>query len=193
MTDMESYHVYYNKGYYDHISFEKQGYFYIGDGNIYIQGEFKEDFPISHRKTKLKLVFINSYFNYNSVNYISTKSYETIAEDIIYESSEDILNTNEMIKIWHKYKNHKCVKTYNNIISFKVYKGNLLNKLYVRPMKLVDYIINSLYNNQLIKEEDMCYIPFTLRNKIMLAYNPSYESDESNYFYNLFNEFIHND
>ena len=89
MTDMESYYVYYNKGYYECFNFEKNGYFYIGNGNVFLFGVFKQLIP---GKTKLNIVFINSYYKYNT-NYISTNSYETIARDIIYDSCEEFLDT----------------------------------------------------------------------------------------------------
>jgi hypothetical protein len=163
MSDMELPCVYYNKGYYECFTFEKNGYFYIGNGNVFLFGVFKQLIP---GETKLNIVFINSYYKYNT-NYISTNSYETIARDIIYDSCEEILDTKEMIKLWNKYKNYKCTKKFHFITSFKVNKGNLLSKLYIKPMNLVDYI---LYNN-LIKEEDMECIPIMLHDKVNYYYD----------------------
>ncbi len=159
MTDFELTHVYYNKGFYDDcFLFEKHGYFYIGNGYIFIYGAFKQLIP---GNTKLNIIFINSQNKYNT-NYISTNSYETIAEELIYNSGEEILDINEMIKLWHKYKNHKCDKEFRYTISFKVPKGNLLDTLYINPMKLLDYILYKRF----IKEDDMDFIPFTLHKKV---------------------------
>ncbi len=182
MTDIDSHHVYYNTGFYECFTDERNAYFYIGNGSIFLYGYITQLIP---GKAKLNITFINSYFDCIHISHITTKSYETVAENIIYNSIEEIVDINELIKLWHKYKNHKCNKEYHKSTTYLVRQGNLLNRLYVKPMKLVDYTIDFMYKNKLFKK-NMEGIPFTLHDKINDYCGEEIFPEQSEFYYDLF-------
>ncbi len=183
MSYMDSTHVYYNTGFYDCFKDDKYAYFYIGNGRIFLYGYIRQSIP---GKANLSVTFIISYFDCVHISHITTKSYETVAENIIYNSIEEILDINELIKIWHKYKNHKCNKEFRRLTTYLVPQGIFLNKLYIRPMKLVDYTIDFMYKNKLFKK-NMEGIPFTLHDKINDYCGEKIFTDISEQFNDLFN------
>ncbi len=161
------------------------GCFYIGDGNIFLIGNtyIFHNNQYYRNKILLNIKFINSLNNYN-IDSILSDSYETI-EEIFYNSIDDAINMNEMLKLWNKYKTHKCNKKFISPVSFKITNGNLLNKIKYTTLTLVDYIIF----NKKLKMEDMQNLPFSyeLREKINFAYNKDiFDMNEVNYYNSSF-------
>ncbi len=144
------------------------GCFFVGNGNIFIKGETY----ILHGendKIKLQIIFINPSYT-NNIDYIMSDSYEVV-ENKYYDTIEDAININEMIKIWCHYKDYKCNKKFIKQSIFKTPEGNLLNKIQYRTFSLVDHII---YNKMLkIENNDMEYVPnsYYLHEKINYIYN----------------------
>ena len=155
------YHIYTNNNLID-----KWGEFYIGNGDIFIKGTTYV-LHGENNKVKLELTFINSSYVYNT-DYIISSSYETI-HTAYYDTIDDAINKNEMLKYWNQYKDYKCNKKFIASTTFKINYGNLLNKIQYSTPSLVDIII---YNKKL-KKEDMIYVPFSpkIREKINLVYN----------------------
>lgn len=144
----------------------KYGTFYVGNGNTFIHGH-TYSLHGENDKIKLEITLINSD-NKNNIDHISSNSYQVI-DNKYYDTIEDAVNIEELLKSWVQYKDYKCNKKFIKSTVFKIQEGNLLNKIQYRTLSLVDYIIY----NKLIKGDDMPYIPFsyTIREKINYVYN----------------------
>jgi hypothetical protein len=160
--------------------FNKWGQFYIGNGDVFIMGQ-TYSLHGENDKIILELTFINSWYKYN-INFIMSDSYEKVGKHY-YDTIEDAINMDEMIKYWIMYKDFKCNKLFISSTSFKI-NGNILNKIKYRTMSLVDQIIY----NKLIKLEDMETLPnsYNLCEKINKVYNKNiFNLDELYSFDNL--------
>jgi len=141
------------------------GSFYIGNGDVFI---FGTTYSLhGNDKIKLGITFINSHYKHNT-NYIVSNSYQTI-NFLYYNTIEDAINIEEMIKLWIQNKDFKCNKKFIQSTTFRISNGNLLNKIQYKTMSLVDYIIY----NKMINKNDMKYVPMepNICAKINLVYN----------------------
>jgi hypothetical protein len=156
------------------------GVFYIGNGHVFIQGDTTS--LQGGDKIKLDITIINSHYKYNT-NYIVSNSYQVI-DTRYYDTLEDAVNIEEMIKLWIQNKDFKCNKKFIQSTTFKINNGNLLNKMQYRTMSLVDYIVY----NKMIDKNNMEYVPFCpeIRMKINLVY------DKNIFDMNIFNMDIFN-
>ncbi len=175
MDDLLPTEVYYHI-YTDTKFIDNWGEFYIGNHDIFIKGT---TFVLhgENNKVKLELTFINSSYAYNT-DYIMSSSYEKI-HTAYYDTIDDAINKNEMLKYWIQYKDYKCNKKFKVSTTFKI--GNQLNKMQYRTPSLVDLII---YNKKINKNE-MKYVPLApeICRKINLVYNE--EIFNLNIFYNF--------
>ena len=129
------------------------GEFYIGNNNIFIYGR-TYSLHGTNDKIKLDITFINSFYMYN-IDYIISNSYQKIKTEY-YDTIEDAINIDEMIKHWVQYRDYKCTNDFKSPRTFNIFNGTLLNKIQYRQNTLVDYIVY----NKMIKMEDMKYVPF---------------------------------
>ncbi len=156
-------YYYYNIDY--SMSCFKTGIFYIGNHNIFITGKCHQNY---NQKIKLNIEIINvaCYNHCASYNAISSNSYQEV-DTLYFDSIEDAINIQQMLKYWHSYHDFKCTKLFIQYTTFRIDK--LCDIIQYKSNSLVDYII---YNKKLAME-DMKSIPFSyeLREKINTAYN----------------------
>jgi len=170
-------HLFYNNNTCDDFLFFKQDTYYIGNGNIFIQGSYTQHY---NEKVKLEITVINSW-HIRNINMIVSDSYKLV-DTKYYDTIEEVININEMINIWNIYHNVNINTKYESFTSFKI-TGNLLKTVNHRPIRLVDYI---LYN-QLIPVEDMVNVPnsYNLKKQINEIYKKeifNLETEFNNYY-----------
>jgi hypothetical protein len=179
MKHLRQNEVYYNKTIYeDPIDF---GLFYIGNGDIFIQGQTFTTHRGGLKKVKLELRLIKSLDKLSlGCGIIKTNSYELIGEKY-YDTIEEAVNLDEMINIWIEYKDFKLNPTHP--LTSKI-QMTLNEKLKIVPW-YQDTLVNHIIYNKKLNNDDMKHVPYspTLREKINHAYNE--EIFDMNEFYNL--------
>ena len=121
--------------------------FAIGKGKTFVCGIIDTDTHI------LKVIVVIKHFK-NSIDMtdiIDINFYKTV-ELILYNKIEEVVNINNIFRLWNKYKQINEFTNSNTNIFFNIPGG--LKKFPYNTLKLVDYIIY----NKIIKIEDIKYV-----------------------------------